>query len=179
MENELLMDDLSEKLIGLGIGIFALGIFSFFLRPTHFDCNHTTNRCYIYKNPGIKQVLIYSDIEDCGCSSYTTSYTPSEELTKRRMLRDVGVWNYQTQRKTTNHSRFSLFIEDSKIQKYKNVDLTGIEADSCQTINSVCEQIKKHQTFKYKSQEYVHDFFEHWLAMIILGIILFIYGKKS
>ncbi len=173
------MSDFSEKLIGLGIGIFALGIVSFFFRPTHFDCNQTTNQCYIYKNPGIKHVLTYSDIEDCGCSSYTTSYTPSEELRKRRMLREVGVWNYQTQEQTTNHSRFSLFIEKSKIKKYKNIDLTGIEADSCQTINDVCKQIKEHQTFKYKSQKSVNDFFEYWLAMIILGIILFIYGKKS
>lgn len=73
------MSDFREKIIGLGFTIFAFGIFSFFARPTHFDCNQTTNKCYIYKTPGIKQVLTYSDIEDCGCSSFTSSYTPTEE----------------------------------------------------------------------------------------------------
>lgn len=98
--------------------------------------------------------------------------------TNRRILREVGNWNYQTKEKNTTNYRFSLFIDNSKISKYKNIDLTGIEADSCKTINDICKQVKEKQTFKYKNQDPALAFFDHWIAMIIFGIILFIYGKK-
>lgn len=165
---------MKEKLMNLGIVLILFGIVTFFFRPVFFSCSVEQDLCKIYKTLEPAKTFKYSFVEDCTPSDMVETYHGSLEYDKERALRKMGNYNYQKKTKSvTRHYPniiFKDFIDDT--YNVNTLKLDRIQGFSSSDIAGVCNDIKNHQSFVFKSNPYLHDMFSYWYVSLIIGVVM-------
>lgn len=71
-----------------------------------------------------------------------------------------------------------MYFDEYTINKYKDIDLTKVNGFTCNDIDKLCSDVMNKRTFKFKSNQYVHNMFDYWGIFLLFGIFAILIGRK-